>query len=762
MQQIVQSSRLSPADRIAMLREQKLEETRRKIALFGHMDEDDYGTVVPPEDFRWAPTANHPNGCFYGAEGWGRNFRSLMECYPAIAEPPFALAGRCVLFMPRLRAKMGPAWHPDYSFDHLRGEQEMYGIIPGIGADAHFAGDYRIGLALGWGGLLRKVRHYRTQHDHTKAAFYQAEEDAILGIQNWVGRLAAAARAAAARESRPELAEDMRLLADINEWLIEHPPRTFREACQWIAHFNVASRTYNRDGAGGQLDELLRPYYERDTAAGILDDETAMLIIASLLLIDTRYYQIGGPDEHGRDQCSRVSELILEAAHRLKIPANITFRVHEGMDRELFRRSVRYIVADRKAYVRYSGDRGLVEGFCRNGFPPELARQRIATGCQWMAIPGREYTLNDCVKINVAKVFETALWDVLDNRGRTGAKQASDGAGAEFRGACPDGGGPSVAQIWSRFEHHLRKAVLCTARGLDWHLDHQKHNEPELLLNLLCYGPIEKGLDASDGGVEFYNMCIDGAGLATVADSLAAMEQRIEREKALSWDALARHLRDNFAGAEGARVRMMLRSSERYGAGGSLGDRWAVRVSRLFSSLVKESPTPGGRNLIPGWFSWSNTISMGRVVGATPNGRPAGAPISHGCNPDPGFRADAAPTALATAIAEIQCGWGNTCPVQLELDGGFGDDGDVADMVAALIETHFQQGGTLFNINIVDADTLRRAHENPAAYPDLVVRVTGFTAYFASLSREFRQLVIDRLIDQTASEPGEPARAPCE
>ena len=67
----------------------------------------------------------------------------------------------------------------------------------------------------------------------------------------------------------------------------------------------------------------------------------------------------------------------------------------------------------------------------------------------------------------------------------------------------------------------------------------------------------------------------------------------------------------------------------------------------LFTDLVKEKPTPGGHNMIPGLFSWAHTIAMGKDVGATPNGRHAGAPISHGANPDPGFRKDGAPTALA-------------------------------------------------------------------------------------------------------------------
>jgi len=250
---------------------------------------------------------------------------------------------------------------------------------------------------------------------------------------------------------------------------------------------------------------------------------------------------------------------------------------------------------------------------------------------------------------------------------------------------------------------------------------------------------------ACAGGVEFYDMCVDGAGLATVADSFAGLAQRIEREHLLTWDEIVTHLRHNYGGPDGPRVRAMMKAGPRYGQGGSLGDEWAVRVSRLFARLVKERPTPGGRIMIPGWFSWSSTVAMGRIVGATPDGRGAGEPISHGANPNNGFRTDAAATAMAKAIASIQTGYGNTCPMQLELSGGFDDEEGIAK-VAALIKTHFDLGGTLFNVNIIDREKLLAAHKDPWAYPDLIVRVTGFTAYFAALSPEFRQLVVDRII----------------
>jgi formate C-acetyltransferase len=569
------------------------------------------------------------------------------------------------------------------------------------------------------------VRDGRRRHGPDKAAFYQAEEDVILAVQGWIRRTIGDIRTAGQNEERPDLKENLRETAGVNEWIVENPPRTLREACQWLAWFNMVSRIYNRDGAGAQLDELLRPYYERDVAAGRLDDEQAIYYIACLLLNDTHYYQLGGPSPDGADQVSRVSFLVLEAAHRLGIANNLTVRVHDGQDEEFFLQSVRHLLTDRKGWPRYAGSKGLDEGFARNGYPMELARQRACVGCHWMSLPGREYTLNDVVKINIAKVFEVAFCDMLED------------PGAAER---------SVGELWRRFEEHLRRAVLCVAKGLDFHLKYQKDNEPELLLNLLCHGPIEKGSDITDGGVEFYNMCVDGSGLATVADSFAALEQRIERERVLAWEEILEHVRCDYAGTAGERVRQMMRHSERYGQGDSLGDKWAVEISRLFARLVKERKTPGGRIMIPGWFSWSATIALGQVVGATPDGRHARSPISHGANPNNGFRADGAATAMATAIAAVQTGYGNTCPMQLDLDPGIASDEEGVRKIASLIRTHFRMGGTLFNVNIIDRDKLLAAHKDPAAYPDLIVRVTGFTAYFAALSPQFRQLVVDRII----------------
>lgn len=710
------------AERMARLSARKIEQTKAKQERLGSRDEDDYGLVLPPENFKVDLPVRDATGQWSGPRSWAMNFRWLMENHPCYIDPDDAIAGRWMFMLSRMRLGYQLS-RSNFAFDysHLEPLQKKYDITTGIGKDAHFAPDYQIGLDLGWGGLLEKVRaaKRRFAKDAYAVELMEAEETAILGIIAWIRRLAAAADDRAMTEDNPVRRSNLIEMARVCNKISDAKPDTFREAVQWIAVFNMASRTYNRDGAGGQLDEILRPYYERDKAAGILTDEDAEFLCFCLLLNDPHYYQIGGPAGDGTDQTSRMSYIILEAAAKLKSSCNLTIRVWDGMDRGLFRRGVEILLENRLGYPRFSGDKALVEGLMKNGYSAELARRRIAVGCNWMSLPGMEYTLNDVVKINIAKVFEVAF--------------AESG---------------SLAKLEENYRKHFKAAVDVTARGIDFHLEHQYLNEPELLLNLVSHGPIEKGMDVSHGGAMYYNMAIDGAGLAVVADSFGALEEHISAEGELTFDEIKNAVSADFAGEDGERIRQLLSSSGRYGAGGTAADRWAVKLTEILNDEIAGHVTPNGFKLIPGWFTWADTLRFGKVVGATPNGRKAGEPISHGANPLPGFRKDGALTAMACAIASVQPGYGNTAPWQLEVDIGLADEPDAVDKLMALIDGHFKLGGTLVNINVVDAEKIIEAHKDPSKYPDLVVRVTGFTAYFNSLSPAFRELVVKRLVKE--------------
>ena len=733
---------LTYQERIEKIRATKMRHTEEKWKVIGSIDMDDLPIILPPPESQrpvevisgsgvpmtdilfkeFIPKSNHPSGGFFGARACGRNFKALLEMHPTYINPVSSLAGG---YMVNFLSYRDPAWNPDFHHTQFAEEQERYRSHNGIGAVQHFCQDMTIGFELGWEGILEKIHKYRKVNTDDEAQeLYDGLEAVVLGLQNWIGRNARAARGMAKHEEHPQLRQNLLEMADINERLVTDPPQTFRETCQWMLWYQMAAKMYNMSGSLGRIDQFLYPFYERDKERGILTDEEAIFHLACYFVMDTSYTQLGGPDAGGNDTTNELSYLVLEAAHRLKIPVNVGVSVGENVDPNLVRRGVEIMFKDRTGIPKFLGVDRTSEGFARNGYPIQLGRERAYSGCHWSAIPGREYTVNDCVKVNLARVFEVALREIMSDKAVE----------------------PAVDKLWRRYQKHMRRNIDLIRETLDFHMDHMYRVFPELSLDLLCHGPIEKGRDASHGGVEFYNLCVDGAGLATVADSFAALEQRVEKDKLLTWDEMMHFLDTDWAGPDGERARLMMKKVPRYGSGGSRADHYGLSVAKLFTSAVKERPTNKGFNLIPGIFSWAANLLLGKDVGATPNGRHAQDAISHGPNPDPGFRKDAAPTALALTVAAVQPGYGNTAPMQIELDPGLSRSAEDIDKVVALIKTHFDLGGTQMNMNILDKKKILEAHEDPSKHPDLIVRVTGFSAYFASLSPQLRQMVVDRII----------------
>lgn len=734
---------LTYADRLKSMRDTKIRHTMEKRVQNGYTDMDDFGTVPISPDYEVEPWYNSANGSFYGYDGMSENFARVMDAHEAYVDPMEMLCGRWrdmlvnyrgdVHYLPdwlkkkpkimELMSSATDQWskrwdESRFPYDDLKPLQQKYNIQTGIDSDAHLACDYSIGFELGFGGLLDKIEKYR-KINPDKSAFYDAEEKTVRAIIRFIERHIEKIDELLKSEKRPEIYENLVKMKSVCENITLGAPKTFHEVCQWTAFFNCASRVCTRDGAGFQLDVMLYPYYERDIKAGILDDETAKFLIANLLLIDPHYYQISGVDKDDRDMTNKLSYLILEAADSINIACNLTVRVHENCDSKFLKKAVYYLLKNKNGWPRFCNDKALCDGYMKNGVDKPTSRERIAVGCNWMCVPGKEFPMNDTVKINIAKVMEVALLEMKNESDR------------------------STERLFELFEKHLKIAIDTTAKGINLHIDHQWEVTPELVMNLLMENTIELGEDISRCA-SLYTVGVDGAGLAVVADSFGALSLRVEQEKVLSWDDMYTALDNDF---EDERTRLILNSAPKYCHGNTVSDEWACRLTECWVKNIKAQLMPEGRTLVPGWFSWARTIEYGSKVGATPNGRRSGEPISHGANPNPHFRADGAPTAQSNGIASVQCGYGNTAPLQIEFDPKLASDEKSIEIIENFVKGHFAQGGTLININILDKARILEANENPDLHPDLVVRVTGFTAYFASLSPKFRQLVVDRFLE---------------
>lgn len=684
----------------------------------GFYNIDDHGwipldPIQPAEVFTEAES-----GLCTGMEAVSKSFASHLDSHPAYVNPNSACGGAWIgAFRPT------DGWRPQDRWPEHEALLDKYNVVSrGIYGMNHSGPDMRIGLDLGWGGLLEKIRRFRALNPEASREFYDGEERVVMALQRLISRTAAHARKLAETEQDEWYKNNLFEIAEMNDYLADGAPRTLREAVQWIVWFEAMDRMYYMGGAGQEIDTLLLAYYEKDRRNGLLgDDDEPIWYFASMFFNDTHYHQIDGADPlTGGGACNPLSFIVLEAQHRLKIPVNLALRVHENTNEQLFTNAVNYLFEDGTG-VCYSLSGGLDEGYVRNGHPRNIARMRAKVGCNWTALPGIEYALQDVTRVCLGMPFLFALREMV----------ASDDEN-------------SMENLFARFTEHLSVIVQAIKDGVDWHVEHKWKNRPEIVLNLVAHGPIERGVDMSHGGVDIMNFACDAVAFATIANSFAAVEQRVAEERRLTWEQLLHILDCNYDGFED--VRLMLKNTPQYGAGGTRADYWAGRMEHTYTGLMRGTPTKNGYTVLPGIFSHGDVRKHGENLPATPNGRRSGEPISHSADPDPGFMrgGGAAPTAKANAVARVQSGWGNSTPLQVDFDAGLVRETGGAENIKAFIKAHNKMGGTLININVVDKAKILEAHANPDLYPDLVVRVTGYSAFFKSLSKEYRQQVVDR------------------
>ena len=314
---------LGYSERITSLHATRFQQTAEKQRVIGVMDYDDWALVLPPpeithhceehgrfgdRDYRLPVEQLHNRikssvGGIFRAPGRRSQFSQAPRCSSHVRGPHEFLAGA---YMTNFMTYRKPHWNPDFSFDFLAADQKKYRIIHGIGGTQHFCQDFGIGLSIGWGGILKRIRDYRLVNtDESSQALYDGLEQVVLGIQGWIGRTAAAAGELALTEQRPELRADLLETQRINRQIMNEPPDSFRGACQWVLWHCLMARMYDGSGSVGRLDRVLLPFYQRDLEAGILTDEEAVFHLACILVRDTGYMQLGGYDGSGLDDTIR-------------------------------------------------------------------------------------------------------------------------------------------------------------------------------------------------------------------------------------------------------------------------------------------------------------------------------------------------------------------------------------------------------------------------------------------------------------------------
>jgi formate C-acetyltransferase len=552
---------------------------------------------------------------------------------------------------------------------------------------------------------------------------------------------------------------ELRRIAAVCRRVPARRPRDFWEALQmyWFVHLGTITELNGWDAMSpGHLDQHLLPFFERGLAAGSLTRERAKELLGCFWIKfnnqpappkvgvtakesgtynDFTNINLGGLRSDGADGSNPVSYLILEVAGSLKLlQPQCNIQVSDRTPNRLLKAAAKVI---RKGYGYpsvFNADAVFMEQV-RAGKTVEDAREGGCSGCIETGAFGKEaYLLTGY--LNVPKLLELALGDGVDPMtGRQIGPRSGDARGfSDFE------------QLYSAFERQLAAIVDLKVRVNNYIERMYARYAPAPFLSAVIRDCIQKGRDYYDGGPRYNTTYIQCCGIGTVTDSLSAIKTHLFDQGTVTMKELLGALARNFEGAETLRQRLW-NQTPFYGNDDDAADRLMQRVyASLLNAIDGRPNTKGGRYHL-NMLSTTCHVYFGKMLGATPNGRLAGLPLSDGTSPSQGADRKG-PTAVVNSLAKMdQLKSGGTLLNMRFLPSVLATENDL-DKLVGLIRTYFRMNGHHIQFNVVDSDTLRRAQARPDEYRDLLVRVAGYSDYFVDLDADHQAEIIGRTVNR--------------
>jgi len=267
-------------------------------------------------------------------------------------------------------------------------------------------------------------------------------------------------------------------------------------------------------------------------------------------------------------------------------------------------------------------------------------------------------------------------------------------------------------------------------------------NMPVPFLSILVDDCIKNGKDFHAGGARYNMSYIQGVGLGTLTDSLAAINKVVFEEKKITLDELMEAMSKNFRGHERLR-QLLLNRVPKYGNNDDNADRIMKKVVDTYYETVNDRPTSrGGKygiNLLPTTVH----VYFGSVSGATPDGRKAGKPLSDGISPVQGSDREG-PTSVIKSASKMDQGRFCGTLLNQKFSPQVLKSSEDLNKLSSLVKTYFKLNGHHIQFNVIDAATLKRAQAKPEDHRNLIVRVAGYSDYFVNLSKELQNEIISR------------------
>ncbi len=620
--------------------------------------------------------------------------------------------------------------------------------------------DYEKAFKLGVKGIIKTAEERLGEIDKTvpldyidQKEFLQSVIISLQGIVTFANRYAALAKEKAADATDPVDRKRLENIAAICARVPENPPETFLEAVQSFFFIHLGRNLeFQTLGFGIRFDKIFGPYFEKDVKAGRITREEGMTVLQLLWVkihelgfiysptlssiyggvASLQAITLGGVDGNGNDVTNEITYMVLETAKLMKTPEpTIALRYHDKTPRELLSAATD-VIKTGIGYPSLFNDKTMMPLMKNWDVPDDHAKDYAISGCVYLELPGK----NICKRAVGGIVLPGALLYAL-NQGINPLNGEQIGTGTPdpktFK-SIDDLMDAYVEQVEFFFNR------LCTIENTAKSL-YEKYL-PRPFYSAFLEGCIEKGKDTRSWGYPsaVSDMCIV-IGPTNVSDAMAAIKKNVFEDEKISMEELLKALANDWNGYED--IRQMMINAPKYGNDDDYADLIAAEVQEKTARAMLKCTNRYGYPCRGDGSGISGTYSAGSVLPATPEGRKAGEPFAD-ATLSPVFGMDKeGPTAVLKSASKISTEkTHNHLMNQKFLPSAL--EGEMKEVFIDYIRSWGDLGINQIQFNVIDADTLMTAQENPEDHADLLVRVAGYSAYFVDLSKGLQDSIISR------------------
>ncbi len=636
--------------------------------------------------------------------------------------------------------------------------------------------DFETVLNIGLEGIIKKAEDKKDLLDLTqpgavkKSWFLDAVIIACRGVIRFAERLGERCAEMAKSESDQKRRTELEKMSQVSFNVPAKPAQSFWEAIQstWIILLALHLESNGHAISLGRFDQYINPFLKKDIEAGKINHAEALELVEMFYIKtnelnklrswpDTAFFlgyqmfvniAVAGQTVDGKDAINETSYLAVEACENLKLfTPSVSVKVFEGTDSAFIEKSIKAMNNHKGGQPAFYNDDAFMKILDNMGIDKEDQHNWAPVGCIEAGIQGKWDYAAKGPWLNVGKVLEITLNGGIDpSTGITYLKQDKDLSSFNTM--------EELFEAYKKQLHYFMELQVITE-----HINDEIHlvSDINAFRSSLVDDCIERGKALIEGGSKYSADGGPTAGTITSADSLAALETFIFKQKKFSGEEILHALKTNFEDMSttpsGEEIRQtLMNKAPRFGNDQDDADKWAVALTGYIGSTYQKDfkNSRYGKGPKPCCYAYSQSpvtgnIAFGSMVGALPNGRKAGEAVNNGVSPDTGSEKQG-PTAAINSVGKLPSIWfqkGAIFNVRLSENSASTDEG--VQRIASLIKVLFQKNGIHIQFNVVGNETLREAQKNPEEFKDLMVRVSGYSAFFTPLDPKVQEDIIKRV-----------------